>query len=520
MRATEDFVEERKEREGKKEPSGGRLGEGRTPGSNSVVYIGDLSYLTTEADLCQLFSTVGQIASLNIIKGDAVAGRNRCYAYVTFFDPSSVPLAIEKFNFCELHSSQIRIMPCDKSLVKNKGEANIMIKGLPRETDNQVLHDTFSIFGHIVSCKVQQNSHGECTGVGFIQFEDVEKANKALLMINKITMKGKKLVANKCIPSEMRVSKKCEINNVFTNVYIKNFSPKVSEEALRSVFEEVGPLTSFFFPLQTSGMPKGFAFANFATHGDAVKAIETLHGSTVLQERGYTELKEALYVQRAQLKTEREEELSAKFAGFAGDISGAKRNLYVTNLPHGIREEEVLQFFSNFGGVISVKVDSDEKKEVPRSYACVCYSTAEEAENALERTQNAEIDGHKLQVTFFKNKRQREMEKISNLYSYIPYPSYGSWNSGKEKPKQKEVPTDITDLGIELYNLILSLAPNYTEKIKQAGFETDEDFASKITGVLLDMGREEIKKAIGLGNVLSQYVEGTLDEIISHREEE
>ncbi len=38
--------------------------------------------------------------------------------------------------------------------------------------------------------------------------------------------------------------------------------------------------------------------------------------------------------------------------------------------------------------------------------------------------------------------------------------------------------------------------------------------------VLFDLGEEEIKKAILLGNVVSQYVEGTLDEIIMHRERE
>lgn len=492
-------------------------GQGKEPQkqltSSNAIYVGDLSYLATEAELYQMFSTVGQIFSLNIVRKNAAIGKNNCYAYITFFDPGSVNLAIENFNFCKLHGSQIRVMPLDKGLVKERSEANIVVKNLPEDTDNQMLNDTFSIFGAIVSCKVQTNANGECTGVGFIQFEDVGKANLALKMINQTTMKDRKLVATKCIPSDQRVSKKHEIHHIFTNVYIKNFPLALREEQLRRMFEEVGPLTSFYFPVRDNGEAKGYAFANFSSHKDAVRAIEELHGARLPAEQ-FGEADEPLYVQRAQAKAEREEELSAKFAGFSGDQSPQKRNLYVTNLPHGIGEEEARRFFSNFGKILSVRVATDDKKSMLKAYAYVCFATPEEAASAVEKTQDAEIDGQKIQVSFFKNKRQRELEKISQMYNYTPY-SYGTG----QRSRKKEHVQDISELGYELYNLILSLAPNYTEKIAEAGFETDEEFASKITGVLLDLGEEEIKKAILLGNVLSQYVEGTLNEIISHRAE-
>ncbi|KAI5184529.1 polyadenylate-binding protein [Nematocida homosporus] len=466
-------------------------------GANNSIYVGDLPNNITESDLFQLFSSVGQIFTINIPRKEST--KARVYAYVTFFDSSSVSQAIENFNFYSVHGCQIRVMPLNKEIVVGNRDANVVVKNLPTTTDNQSLYDTFSRFGKISSCKVQQNAAGECTGAGFIQFQDPKVAAIAIEMINKLSIGDKRLVAVKCIPSDQRRSKKEEINKVFTNVYVKGFPKEVEESDLRQVLEQYGELTSFLAPRTESGEMRGFVFANYAEHSSAVAAIAGLHG------QNYPGTDNVLYIQRAKPKNEREEELAEKYAGLME--SAVNRNVYVTNLSPEVTDESLLAHLAVYGPIVSHKLGRDEKNA--RAYAYVCFESKEAAAAAVKGANGTELGGRVLDVTFFKSKRTREMEKTMAAYSAY---SNGYVHKGKRKSE--------STTGYELYTLILSLAPSYTEKIAQAGFSSDEEFAKKITGMILELGPEEVKRASVLGNVLSHYVEESLEEIIMHRRQE
>ncbi|OAG29264.1 polyadenylate-binding protein [Nematocida displodere] len=488
----------------RQETSEGKLGV------DNSIYVGDLPMTVTEADLYQMFSALGGIYHINVRREPVGTGKGKCYAYITFFDPSTVKQAIDNFNFYEINGSQIRVMRLNKELVKGRKEGNVVIKNLPKETDNQALCDTFSVFGDILSCKVQKNASGECTGVGFIQFEDSAVAQVAIDIINQTVIKDKKLVAVQCIPNEQRVNKKEEINKIFTNVYIKHFPADVTDEELKGELEKVGELTSFYMARKPDGQSKGVAFANYVSHSSAVAAIEALHDKP-FPGRAASESEPLFYIQRAQLKNEREEELATKFCSAAGDFE-QRRNIYITNLPGVVAEAEVLEYFKRFGSITTHKIGTDEKNN--RSYAYICYEKREQASSAVEGGNGAEFQGQALSVTFFKTKKVREYEKASQMYN-----SYTGGGYSAPRGKKKAVPQDGGDMGYAIYTLILSLAPNYPEKIAQAGFKTDEAFARKITGMILELDEAEVKKAVSLGNVLSQYVEASLDELLTCEDE-
>jgi len=74
----------------------------------SKVFVGNLSYDTTEDELASLFSDLGQVTEV-FIPTDRNTGRPRGFAFVEFSDHSGVEQAIEKLDGHELKGRPIRV---------------------------------------------------------------------------------------------------------------------------------------------------------------------------------------------------------------------------------------------------------------------------------------------------------------------------------------------------------------------------------------------------------------------------
>lgn len=70
---------------------------------------------------------------------------------------------------------------------------------------------------------------------------------------------------------------------------------------------------------------------------------------------------------------------------------------------------------------------------------------------------------------------------------------------------------DKKQMGGDLFGLVLSLAPSFQQKWKNPGIKDDE-FATKITDLLLKRSSTEVRNMIGLGNVLTQNITDTLND--------
>ena len=75
---------------------------------NSKLYVGNLSFKTTEADLRDTFGQFGSVTDV-YIANDRETGRPRGFAFVTFSTAEESKAAIEKMNGVDLDGRQLTV---------------------------------------------------------------------------------------------------------------------------------------------------------------------------------------------------------------------------------------------------------------------------------------------------------------------------------------------------------------------------------------------------------------------------
>lgn len=82
------------------------------------------------------------------------------------------------------------------------------MQNLDASIDTQALHETFSAFGFVLSCKVAVDEFGQSKGHGFVQFEDEESARIAIEKVNGMLMENRKVSVLPFVPRVPQVAAK------------------------------------------------------------------------------------------------------------------------------------------------------------------------------------------------------------------------------------------------------------------------------------------------------------------------
>ena len=152
-------------------------------------------------------------------------------------------------NFDSLVGKPVRIMWSNRDpSLRKSGVGNIFIKNLDKTIDNKAIHDTFSTFGSILSCKVAHDDKDGSRGYGFVHFDTEEAANLAIEKVGTVTvyqlnsinqvngmlLNGKKVFVGRFMPRAQRLKEMGETRK-YTNVFAKNFPEEWDEAKLREV---------------------------------------------------------------------------------------------------------------------------------------------------------------------------------------------------------------------------------------------------------------------------------------------
>ncbi|KAK4514564.1 uncharacterized protein ATC70_002162 [Mucor velutinosus] len=379
-------------------------GVNAAPSPSASLYVGELDPSVTEAMLFEMFNMIGPVASIRVCR-DAVTRRSLGYAYVNFHNIVDGERALESLNYTLIKGKPCRIMwsQRDPSLRKT-GSGNVFIKNLDPSIDNKALHDTFSAFGNILSCKIAIDENGNSKGYGFVHYETEEAADNAIKHVNGMLLNDKKVYVGRHVPKKERQAKIEQYRAKFTNVYVKNLDESVKDDKLSEMFGKYGPITSAIVQVDEEGNSKGFGFVNFENHEDAQKAVDALNETE--QADGKT-----LYVARAQKKSEREEELRKQYEQAKLEKLAKYQgvNLYVKNLDDDLDDEKLRQEFSVYGVITSAKVMADEKGQ-SKGFGFVCFSSPDEATKAVTEMNGRMIGAKPIYVALAQRKEVRRSQ--------------------------------------------------------------------------------------------------------------
>lgn len=163
-----------------------------------------------------------------------------------------------------------------KAIVLNKqkdrdfdSNANLIVRNLPKSFDQRQMADVFSKFGKIGSCKLEIYPNGESRGFGYVQYDNVDSAKKAIAELDGTEIDGLKISVLIHSKKENREGLQSER---YTNLFLQNLPHDYKQEQLRDLFKSYGDILSVEL-----GSKPGHGYVNFKDHNDAKKALEAVN---------------------------------------------------------------------------------------------------------------------------------------------------------------------------------------------------------------------------------------------------
>lgn len=375
---------------------------------SASLYVGELDPTVTEAMLFEIFNMIGPVASIRVCR-DAVTRRSLGYAYVNYLNAADGERALEQLNYSLIKNKACRIMWSQRDpALRKTGQGNIFIKNLDESIDNKALHDTFAAFGNVLSCKVATDEHGRSKGYGFVHYDCGASAESAIASVHNMLLNDRKVYVGHHISRKERQSKLDEMKAQFTNLYVKNLDPEMTQQEFEDLFNQYGKVTSAAVQVDEEGKSKGFGFVNFETHEEAQKAVDALHDTEINGRK--------LFVSRAQKKAEREEELRRSYEQAKLEKLSKYQgvNLYIKNLEDDFDDEKLRAEFEPFGTITSCKVMRDDKG-TSKGFGFVCFSTPDEATKAVAEMNNKMIGTKPLYVSLAQRREVRRQQLESQI---------------------------------------------------------------------------------------------------------
>ncbi len=206
-----------------------------------------------------------------------------------------------------------------------------------------------------------------------------------------------------------------------TKLFVRNLSWSVTEADLSTLFGNVAEVVSVKIPTRREdGKPRGFAFVEMATPEGAQSAIDQCHG---------------FMLHNREINVDFQDESKARptggSTGAKPHVGGGEKNpkLFVRNIAHSVTEADLQVLFEQAGTVVSIKIPQDRMTGQSKGFGFIEMFSADEAEDALNRFNNLELQGRALIVAYQDPNREQQRSNTSRR-SFSGGSSGGNYGGG------------------------------------------------------------------------------------------
>ncbi|EAT39711.1 AAEL008516-PA, partial [Aedes aegypti] len=329
-------------------------------------------------------------------------------------------------------------------------KTNLIVNYLPQQMTQEEIRSLFSSIGEVESCKLirdkvtenalihtfllrfQISHSGQSLGYGFVNYQRVEDASKAINTLNGLRLQNKQIKVSFARPSSEAIKG--------ANLYVSGLPKNMLQADLESLFSPYGRIiTSRILCDNITGLSKGVGFIRFDQRVEAEKAIKELNGTIP---KGSTEPITVKFANNPS-NTKTVPPLAAylgpqaarrfpgpihhptgrfsaipnyRYSPLAGDLlantmiptnaiaNGSGWCIFVYNLAPETEENVLWQLFGPFGAVQSVKVIKDLQTNKCKGFGFVTMTNYDEAVVAIQSLNGYTLGNRVLQVSFKTNK--------------------------------------------------------------------------------------------------------------------
>lgn len=147
-------------------------------GNRTNLIVNYLPQTLTDQEFRQMFVAVGPVRASKIIR-DRSTGYSYGFGFVDFMNPEDAEKAISELNGLPVQNKTIKVA-FSRNHDDAKG-ANLYIRNLPRDMNNDQLAEMFSPCGSVVNSRILTDQFtGLSKGVGFVLFDRKQEAETAI----------------------------------------------------------------------------------------------------------------------------------------------------------------------------------------------------------------------------------------------------------------------------------------------------------------------------------------------------
>lgn len=267
--------------------------------------------------------------------------------------------------------------------------ASLYVGDLNPDVTEANLFEIFNQVGSVASIRVCRDAiTRRSLGYAYVNFHTATDADRALESLNNQPIKGRpcRIMWSQRDPS-MRKSGK-------GNIFIKNLDKKIDHKSLFDTFQQFGNILSCKIELDETNESKGYGYIQFATQEAADKSIDKVNGKMLNGKKVFV----GSFVPRKERIAEAH---NKKYT-----------NVFIKNLDDKVDDEELRKMFSAYGTIKSAIIMRDDQGKT-KGFGFVNFEQPEEAEDAVAKLNDTELDGK----TVFVGRAQKKTERESELRS-------------------------------------------------------------------------------------------------------